>query len=262
MFRFLLSVVALVALTAAVASPAKGNEAPAVTIIQDTQHNEVVQSEADAAFVELAEAAGMTSEAAYGVLHAEERIVKLPQDQNKFYLTVMGDKSDKKYQQLLEWLNTNPQLKSMKAQCHFNPIDTDKQIFTEHYAKTVPALPCIRMQEANGKTVFQASGNNIPMSAEALARGMSTECLFRWRRNNRNPAPNPEPAPNPDTDGDETDPDSDGASPDTVKPDVKPDESNHMMTVLAILAALGGGLALGGGHAFASNLEQYRANHR
>src|SRR5205823_12815015 len=109
------------------------------------------------------------------------------------------------------------------------------------------------------------SGKNVPISAEALAKGMSTECIFRWRRNRPgpNPSPDADPAPNPDTDGEDPD-NEDDAQPDInvkVGPDKQPVDENHMMTVLAILAALAGGLAIGGGHAFASNLQQYRANH-
>jgi hypothetical protein len=102
------------------------------------------------------------------------------------------------------------------------------------------------------------------MSAEALAKGLSTECIFRWRRNRPNPSPDADPAPNPDTDGDEADPEEDGAQPDInvkVGPKDESKSDDHKMIVLGVIAALMGGLALGGGHAFVNNLNQYRANH-
>lgn len=250
MFRFLLSVVAMVALTAAVASPSQGNETQ--TVIQDTPHDVPFTAEGEIP---------TKADAAYGVLYAEGRITKLPQDQHKFYLTIMGSKKDKKYQEVLSWFETEPQLKNMKRQTHFNPIDTSMQIYAERYEKTVPALPCIRVQQADGKTLFQASGENVPMSAEALAKGMSTECIFRWRRNRPQPNPDADPAPNPDTDGEDPDEEGDDAEPDTIGPKAapKPDD-NHWMTVLGIIAAVTGGLTLGGGHGFVSKLHEYRAN--
>jgi hypothetical protein len=151
MFRFLLSVVALVALTAAAASPLKGDEthhgrsrhrrrtASTEAVIQDTPHDVPFLAEGEVP---------TKADAAYGVLYAEGRVTKLPQDANKFYLTVMGNKNDKKYQQILAWLDSEPQLKNIKLQCHFNPITTDMQIYGEKYKKTVPALPCIRMQQS------------------------------------------------------------------------------------------------------------------
>ena len=251
MFRFLLSFVALVALTAAVASPVKGDETP--TVIQDTPH--------DVPFLVEGEIP-TKADAQFGVLYAEGRITKLPQDQHKFYFTVMGNKNDEKYQKILGWLESDPQLKNYKAQCHFNQITTDMKIYGERYKATVPALPCIRVQQADGKTLYQASGQNIPASAEALAKGMSTESIFRWRRNRPCPSPDAEPAPNPDTDGETPDDEgSDNANPDTVKPDTAPKSDDHTMTVFMVIAALAGGLAIGGGHAFVNNLQTYRANH-
>jgi hypothetical protein len=250
MFRFLLSVVAMLALTAAAASPLKGDE-NAVTesaVIQDTPH--------DVPFVAEGEIP-TKADAQFGVLYAEGRITKLPQDQYKFYLTVMGAKNDKQYQEILSWFDSDPQLKNFKSQCHFNPISTDMEIYGKRYKATVPALPCIRVQQADGKTLFQASGKNVPISAEALGKGMSTECIFRWRRNR--PNPDAEPAPNPDTDGDEADPEEDGAQPD-INVNTTP-KDDHKMTVFMVLAALAGGLAIGGGHAFVNNLQAYRANH-
>jgi hypothetical protein len=257
MFRFLLSVVAMLALTAAVASPSQGNETPAVTVIQDTPHDVPFLAEGEVP---------TKADAEFGVLYAEGRITKLPQDAHKFYVTIFGSLKDQKYKDIVSWFETNDQLKNYKSQTHFGKIDTTMKIYGERYEKTVPALPCIRVQQADGKTLFQASGKNVPVSAEALAKGMSTECIFRWRRNRPQPQPSPDDddAPNPDTDGDEDEDDDGGPQPDVIKgpqPDkVSPADDNHTQIVLGILVAVFAGLALGGAHGFTEKLHATRAN--
>lgn len=256
MFRFLLSVVAMLALTATFASPSQGNETPAVTVIQDTPHDVPFMAEGDVL---------NKTDADHGVLYAEERVTKLPQDANKFYVTIFGSKKDQKYNDIVSWFDTNDQLKNFKSQTHFQKITTDMQIYGEKYEKTVPALPCIRVQQANGKTLFQASGKNVPVSAEALAKGMSTECIFRWRRNRPQPSPDADPAPNPDTDGDESPDDEDEPQEDVIKGGPKdekpaPADDNHTQIVLGILVAVLGGLALGGAHGFVAKLHEQRSH--
>jgi hypothetical protein len=52
-------------------------------------------------------------------------------------------------------------------------------MFKSRYGSTTGDLPCVRIQDANGKTIYQCSGKNLPLSPEALANSISTTCLRR-----------------------------------------------------------------------------------
>lgn len=79
----------------------------------------------------------VASEPAYGVKQAEERIIDLPQDGNKLYVTVIGDSADSKTQKVVGWFSTNPELRNIRAKTHFNVIPTKTELFRERYAATV-----------------------------------------------------------------------------------------------------------------------------
>jgi len=215
MYRYLLSLLLLVSLCSTVVA---GEGSPT---IPDT----------------LTLANGMKADAAYGVAYTEERVVALPQDQNKFYVTVMGSTSDSKYQSVLSWFNSVPELKSIKAQTHFSAVETTSAMFAERYRATVPNTPCIRVQSSDGTVLYQSSGVNVPMSGESLSKAINTECLRRWRnRNNATPEPDPIPDTNPSPD----------VSPDlNAQPDVAPVDNGN--SLLSYLAAIGGGLFTGAG---------------
>ena len=55
-----------------------------------------------------------------GVL-AEERVVNLPQDQGKWYVSVVGNATDARYNEIVGWFDTNASLKKLKDQVHFLP---------------------------------------------------------------------------------------------------------------------------------------------
>ena len=64
-----------------------------------------------------------------------EQITNLPQDQDKWYVSVVGDANDATYQSILEWFDSTPDLKELKSQVHFCPVTSDNPIFglqTEH----------------------------------------------------------------------------------------------------------------------------------
>ena len=55
-----------------------------------------------------------------GVL-AEERVVNLPQDQSKWYVSVVGNATDSRYNEIVGWFDTNASLKKLKNQVQFLP---------------------------------------------------------------------------------------------------------------------------------------------
>ena len=133
---------------------------------------------------------------AYGVLHAEERVIDLPADQGKWHVSVVGNPRDAKYQTVEGWFDSHPSLKHFKAQTHFHPIATTSSMYRDRYAKNTPEVPCVRIQEADGTVVFQVCGQDIPMSPDALDQAIRTE-LFLRRRCCPQPQPQPEPDPEP-----------------------------------------------------------------
>ncbi len=152
-----------------------------------------------------ASAGGLVTKAdpAYGVLYTQEQVVTLPQDQDMPYLTLFGDRNDPKVKEMVKWFETNETLAGIKAQTHWNVIYTDMAMYQERYATSVPALPCIRLQAiGEDRPVAEYSGLNVPLTADALAKGLnstasSAEC-FKRHRHNSNPTPQPEPNPRPD----------------------------------------------------------------
>lgn len=148
----------------------------------------------------------MKADAAYGVRYAEERIVTLPQDQEKPYLTLFGDRSNPKFRDMVKWFQTNDLLVGIKDQTHFNVIYSDTAMYRDRYAASVSALPCVRLQAVGeAEPVVEFAGVHVPMTADALAKGLNTsassaEC-FRRRRCCPQPAPAPpldvDPAPQP-----------------------------------------------------------------
>ncbi len=142
---------------------------------------------------------------AYGVRYTEEKVVALPQDQETPYLTLFGDRNDPKFNAMVKWFETNQTLAGIKSQTHWNVIYTDTAMYQERYASTMPALPCVRLQATDEeRPVAEYAGANVPMTAEALAKGLNAsasyaECFRRWRHNHSQPQPTPQPLiPHPD----------------------------------------------------------------
>lgn len=145
------------------------------------------------------------ADASYGVKYAEERVVTLPQDQYKPYLTVFGNPADPRYATVKKWFDENETLKSFKDQTHFNTISTSGIDFKDRYAGNTPTDLVVRLQSIDqASPIVELVGNQVPMSAEALARHLNTsasraECFLR-RRNCGPDGCQPQPAPSPNTD--------------------------------------------------------------
>lgn len=186
----------------------------------------------------------MKADATHGVRYATERVVDLPQDRDTPYLTVFGAKNDPRTQALVQWFEKHNTLKAIKDQTHYRVIYTDDPMFER---ASVPALPCVRMNAADRETMVEFSGDQIPMSADALAKGLNkqaseAECLRRRRQ------AQPQPAPNPDTDP---------APAPLVKPTPKPPAPKETIPwlLLGILAVLGG---LAGAYKYFGDLYKVR----
>jgi len=143
----------------------------------------------------------MKADPAYGVRYAQEKVATLPNDQETPYLTLFGDRNDPKFREMVTWFDANETLNGIKTQTHWNVIYTDNPLYGERYAATMPALPCVRLQAVTEEQpVAEYSGVSVPMTADALARGLnstasSAKCFLPWRRNHNCPTPSPQPKP-------------------------------------------------------------------
>jgi hypothetical protein len=146
-----------------------------------------------------------------GVL-AEERVVSLPNDQGKWYISVVGDTNDARYKEILGWFESSASLANLKSHVHFCPVTANTAIYTERYASNVKGLPTVRMQKPDGTVVYEAAGNDIPMTAGGLNGALAAAVnairglrpVLPWRRDADNrlknlerPKPQPQPDPEP-----------------------------------------------------------------
>lgn len=142
----------------------------------------------------------LKADAAYGVAYVQERVTELPQDQLKPYLTIFGNPNDSRYQAVQKWFDTNPTLASLKNGCHYNVISTNSVLFRDRYSATTPNALVVRLQAVDVESpIVELVGNQIPMTADALANHLNTtassaEC---FRRQRCQPQPNADPAPQP-----------------------------------------------------------------
>jgi len=215
----------------------------------------------------LAIAAPCLTLAADGVL-VKERVVNLPQDGSKWYVSLYGDKDDPTLGELERWFDSHVGLIDLARQTHYRTYHSDTTLFKERYAKDTPVLPAVKIQQANGVVVYKAAGDHIPYSPDALYTAMAnatqnvieTGGVFRrpkrpvlpWRRKiedelrNCNPQPiddeppqlDPPPAPI-----------DDGGPPKLeIEPEPEP-ESAGLPAWAIVLMGVGsglGGIAVGG----------------
>ena len=194
-----------------------------------------------------------------GVL-SEDRVVNLPNDQGKWYLSVVGNARNAQYQTIMKWFSQDIPLRQLKAQVHFCPIESSSAIYKARYAPNVKGLPTVRLQNSQGTVIYEAAGKNLPFTPQGLYGAFAGNVskaegrpIRPWRRNNArpfpcpSPRPSPQPAPDPDFDLDpEPQPIDDGGQPDFEDVPV-PDQSNlpplWLMLVTFVVSA-GAGLAV------------------
>lgn len=183
------------------------------------------------------------ADAAYGVKYVQERVVALPQDQFKPFLTVFGSKSDARFTNLVKSFDENATLKAIKDQTHFNAITHESVNWRDKYSKENPKSLVVKLQGINpdysASDVVVLVDNQIPMSADALAKLLNREAssadCFRRRHNNNNVAPTPD-----------TDPEPQPLSPPITPAPVKPvNQGPVWLSILVCIIAASAGLLLG-----------------
>src|SRR5690242_14339805 len=81
-----------------------------------------------------------------GVKFTQDRTVVLPQDGNKFYLTVIGSPNDARFAEIREWFNADENLVNIRRSTHFNVLNTTDPMYQTRYANSTPATPLVRLQ--------------------------------------------------------------------------------------------------------------------
>ena len=190
---------------------------------------------------------------------AEERVVDLPKDSEKWFISVIGDPKNVQYKGILRKFDRDKNLKSLKAQVHFWAIPTTSPAYKARYEKNTKILPTIRVQESDGTIVWEAAARGIPVTANGLYvaiknSSMKTMAIMPWRRNGTVipwrgqmeqkcgpkgcPAPKPVPVPTPITPDPEPAPLLDGGPPEFEE--TEPSRWYVVMTALASSLAGGG----------------------
>lgn len=190
-----------------------------------------------------------TQGAVNGVL-VEERVVTLPQDQDQWYISVVGEAGEARYQKVLGWFDTNADLKHLKGQVHFCPVRSNSAIYKERYAPNVKGLPTVRVQDSKGVVIYEAAGDAIPMTAEGLFGAIADDaqkaqgCILRpWRK--ICPGPGPCPTPTPDPEPQPLDPEPQPLDPAPGPPDIVRPTQSALPPWWAMLLALAAGNVVG-----------------
>jgi len=186
----------------------------------------------------------------------EERVIDLPQDSEKWFVSVVGDAEDPQFQAVLQWFNEDEKLKDLKGAVHFWKIASNSTAYETRYKHNVKGLPTVRIQEASGAVIYEGVGEQIPASADDLYREISDSSTGRiinwpilnrpilpWRRHierERNQQPSPAPCPGPDCAPVPPDPTVPPLS-DGGPPQMDSGPSAGLVLALSILSLLGGG---------------------
>ncbi len=186
----------------------------------------------------------------YGV-RVKERIVNLPNDDGKWYLSVIGDPDDVQYKSLRMDFKSGD-LRKLRGQVHYCPIEKGTSAYLERYAKNVSSLPTVRLQDHEGVIIYEAAGNKLPITPEglygamanAIMRAQGLEVFAPWRRRpcpSPCPTPRPSPGPSPVPNVDPEPAPLDGGAAPTVEPATGP--GVWLYVLFGIFSFLGGGVA-------------------
>lgn len=155
-----------------------------------------------------------TSGKVNGVL-AQERVINPPNDQGKWYISVVGDQTDAQYQTILKWFKEDADLYKLRRQVHYIPITTEgktKAVYLERYKPNITGLPTVRLQDGQGVVIYEAAGDELPFTPDGLYGAMANNVAMKaegrcrpilpWRREmeRRCPCPQPQPSPEPTPD--------------------------------------------------------------
>lgn len=129
-----------------------------------------------------------------------------PNDASRLHLSVVGVTGSADYQSILTWFQSDERLASLRRTVHFHPIVAGTAMYEERYAPNIHGLPTVRLQDGEGRVLYESWGANLPKSPIALASAIENETsqllnrpILPWRRKIEKQCgpqgcPTPEPA--------------------------------------------------------------------
>jgi hypothetical protein len=121
------------------------------------------------------------------------QVADLPQDQCKWHLSIVGEARDPVYNKLVLWFDAHTELRRLRNQTHYHVVNTKSRVF-ELYRKHTPKLPCLRLQQADGTTVYECTAGDIPPTADSLLDSLNSKLCPNgqcFRRPKQKPTPEP-----------------------------------------------------------------------
>jgi len=104
--------------------------------------------------------------------------------------------------QVVRHFSTDCRLRRLREQTHTHIYTPSNPLYTHRYAKSIQRVPAIRLQQRDGKVIYQV-GNAIAVPATAkklgndIARAIKERCPFPRPRPEPTPGPTPTPRPTP-----------------------------------------------------------------
>jgi hypothetical protein len=154
------------------------------------------------------------------------RVIDLPEDGNRWYLTVA---TDGRNEWAATWFDADPCLARLKTQTTFNHYTPSNQMFRWRESLQIGNMfPIVALQRADGGVVYKASGRDFPRSAAQLADELA-QAIAHCPNCHPKPTPTPSPQPTPN-----------------VVPDMRPndqapqpDEEPSPLLIVVLGAAIG-----------------------
>ena len=107
----------------------------------------------------------------------ESRVVELPEDGDQWF-TVLIVRPDYKTlpaeRRAVAAFSSDPALASLKAQTHFELIETDKPAF-EKFASCVDVTPCLILERPNGQVIYRESGPQLGKNSRGLVKAIEKQ---------------------------------------------------------------------------------------
>jgi len=137
-----------------------------------------------------------------GHVDVGERITQLPDDGKAYHLSVFVHDNWREIptdRQLVAWFSVEPRLASLKAQTHDHLFTASSPEYKTKFAKAMPVLPGVMIQDAGGVVKYSAALNHpqSPLPSSAAELGERMQRLLQGCRPFCQPQPEPEPEPQP-----------------------------------------------------------------
>jgi hypothetical protein len=134
-----------------------------------------------------------------------ERIVDLPETGGAWHLSIFVHQDWRERaeeRRLVAWFSVEPRLVSLKAQTHDHLYTNADPMYRLRFAKVVPLLPAVMLQDGAGKVWYKAAvgSKEVPLPDDPTALGDKFQSLFSGFSGGPCPRPKPEPGPKPSPD--------------------------------------------------------------